>query len=440
MLPTGHEGPYSLEELEKRLSLGKLRADVQVWREGLPVAISLRDVLSEIEDPSDDLPPPLPPLPVEDDLPENQDTGTQVEVEVEEFTPSKRSFPLPFIISGFVLILFSFGLYQWLKDHEGFTIRRYPRMTLELHQKIQKELKFDGFDKKIFFNEYASPDLTHIWLITTGFQRCDVETVFRSVKDRLLTMGNEEVEMVSRGKLANHVVELNLFEFRKGSRIIPGLYEMDVKAIRCEWDGIVPRIRNFFSSPEKEYEATTRVILYPRGAKEYQEVLGQLLKKKEDIKKQTEGQEQLFWEDLQMKFQTLHAMSIQIEQHFLDFLDKGERDFSPRLKVMIGDYTKKYGNGLTEFVVSNEGYFDGLRDTDLRDLLTKKDYEGLVRSSSKQVGMESMKVIETLQKMKKPKAKEIKVLRSEVLKNFERLKNTLTKELIGVTEDRSKSP
>lgn len=440
MLPTGHEGPYSLEELEKRLSLGKLRADVQVWREGLPVAISLRDVLSEIEDPSDDLPPPLPPLPVEDDLPENQDTGTEVEVEVEEFTPSKRSFPLPFIISGFVLILFSFGLYQWLKDHEGFTIRRYPRMTLELHQKIQKELKFDGFDKKIFFNEYASPDLTHIWLITTGFQRCDVETVFRSVKDRLLTMGNEEVEMVSRGKLANHVVELNLFEFRKGSRIIPGLYEMDVKAIRCEWDGIVPRIRNFFSSPEKEYEATTRVILYPRGAKEYQEVLGQLLKKKEDIKKQTEGQEQLFWEDLQMKFQTLHAMSIQIEQHFLDFLDKGERDFSPRLKVMIGDYTKKYGNGLTEFVVSNEGYFDGLRDTDLRDLLTKKDYEGLVRSSSKQVGMESMKVIETLQKMKKPKAKEIKVLRSEVLKNFERLKNTLTKELIGVTEDRSKSP
>ncbi len=338
-----------------------------------------------------------------------------------------------------MLLLIFFGVYQWLKDHEEFVIRRYPRMTLELHRKIQKELHFDGFDKKLFFNEYASPDLTHIWLVATGFQRCDVEAVFRSVKDRLLTMGDEEVEMVSRGKLADHVVELNMFEFRKGSRIIPGLYEMDVKAIRCEWDGIVPRIRNLFSPPEREYEATMRVVLYPRGSEEFQEVLGQLIRKKDELRKETEGQEQLFWDDLQMKFQTLHAMAIQIEQHLLDFLDKGDRDFNQRLKLMIADYTKKYGNGLTEFVVSNEGYFDGLRDTELRSLLTKKDYEGLVRSSSKQVGMESMKVIEKLQKLKKPKPAELKALRSEVLKNFERLKNNLTKTLLGVTEDRSKS-
>ena len=407
---------------------------MQIWREGLPVAVSLRDVLTEIENPDDELPPPLPPLPVEESLPKIS------LLESEEPSTPARALPIPLILAGFLLIILSFGLYQWLKDHEEFTIRRYPRMTLELHKQIQKDLNFDGFDKKIFFNEYASPDLTHVWLITTGFQRCDVEAVFRSVKERLLTMGDEEVEMVSRGKLANHVVELNMFEFRKGSRIIPGLYELDVKAIRCEWDGIVPRIRNLFTSPEKEYEATTRVILYPRGSQEFQEVLGQLIRKKDELRKQTEGQEQLFWEDLQMKFQTLHAMAIQIEQHLLDFLDKGERDFSPRLKLMITDYTKKFGNGLTEFVVSNEGYFDGLRDTELRALLTKKDYEGLVRASSKQVGMESMKVIETLQKMKKPKAKELKALRSEVLKSFERLKNNLTKVLLDVTADRSTSP
>lgn len=444
MLPSGHEGPYSLEELEKRLAAGKLRADVQVWREGLPVAISLRDVLLELEAPSveeipaeepdDDLPPPLPPLPVEE---ENEMPEIPLFDQDEERAP-KKSLPIPVIVGSFFLLLVIFGLYQWIKDNEEFTIRRYPRMTLELHKKIQKELHFDGFDKKIFFHEYASPDLTYIWLVTTGFQRCDVEATFRSVKDRLLTMGSEEVEMVSRGKLANHVAELSMFEFRKGSRIVPGLYEMDVKAIRCEWDGIVPRIRNLFSSVEKEYEATTRVVLYPRGSEEFQEVLGQLIRKKDELRKETEGQEQLFWDDLQMKFQTLHAMTIQIEQHLLDFLDKGERDFPQRLKVMIADYTRKYGKGLTEFVVSNEGYFDGLRDTELRTVLMKKDYEGLVRSSSKQVGMESMKIIEKLQKMKKPKAAELKTLRSEVLKNFERLKNNLTKVLIGVTEDRTK--
>ncbi len=432
MLPSGHEGPYSLETLEKRLADHKLPPDIQVWREGLPVAISLQDVLSEIDDPSDDLPPPLP----EDDLP-------AIPFEEEEelvSTPAGKGRRTPVIAAGLIVMILVFGIYQWMSDQEKFDIRRYPKMTLEIHKKIMDNHKFEGFDKKIFFHEYASPDLTHIWLVTTGYQRCDVEAVFRSVKDRLLTMGDEEVELVTRGKLADHVAEFNVFEFRKGIRIIPGLYEMDIKAMRCEWDGIVPRIRNLFTAPEKEYEATTRVVLYPRGADEFQQVLSQLMKKKEEMKKQTEGQEQLFWEDLQMKFQTLHAIALQIEQHLLDFLDKGDRDFNRRLNVMIAQYTKKYGNALTEFVVANEGYFDGLRESDLRPLITKKDYEGMVRSASKSVGMESMKVIEKLQKMKRPRPAEIKALRAQVLKNFEQLKNSLTKLLLDMTADRSKSP
>ena len=440
MLPTGHEGPYSLEELEKRLADRKLPPSVQVWREGLPVAISLTDVLSEIAGPADDeIPPPLPPLPVD----EEEETPEMPEISLmDTYEEPKRSFkalPVPVIVGGFAILLVVFGLYQWMRDKEKFEIRRYPKMTLELHKKIETDLKFEGFDKKIFFHEYASPDLTHIWLVTTGFQRCDVETVFRSVKDRLLTMTDEEVELVSRGKLSGHVAELNVFEFRKGVKIIPGLYEMDVKAVRCEWDGVVARLRNMFSSPEKEYSATTRVVLYPRGAEEFQDVLGQLLKKKEELKNQTQNQKQLFWDDLQMKFQTLHAMAMQIEQHFLDFLDKGARDFRPRLTVMTAQYTKKYGQALTEFVVDNEGYFAGLQNSELRPFLIEKDYEGIVRTSSKQLGLESMKVIEKLQTMKKPTDKDLKTMRPQVLKSFEQLKAKLNQLLVGVTEDRSRS-
>ena len=438
MLPTGHEGPYSLEALEKRLSENKLRSDITVWREGLPVAIPLRDVLNDLaapeEEEEEELPPPLPPLPTEEsgELPE-----IPLMDSYEEAVRTGRSVPVAMIVAGFIVLLVVFGVYQWMKDKEVLEIRRYPKMTLEIHKKIQSDLKFEGFDKKIFFREYASPDLTHIWLVTTGYQRCDVETVFRSVKERLLSMTDEEVEFVSRGKLSRHVTELNVFEFRKGAKIIPGLYEMDVKAIRCEWEGIVPKLRNLFTSPEKEYTATTRVVLYPRGPEDFQQVLSQLMKKKDELKKQTEGQEQLFWEDLQMKFQTLHAISLQIEQHFLDFLDKGNRDFLVRQKDMTNQYTKKFGNALTQFIVANEGYFDGLRDTDLRPLLAKKDYEGLIRTAGKQIGMESMKVIEKLQTMKKPTPAELKALRAEVLKNFERLKNSLTKQLLDVTKDRS---
>jgi hypothetical protein len=243
MLPTGHEGPYSLETLERRLVENKLRPEAQIWREGLPVSVTLQDVLTELAALDEELPPPLPPLP-EDDLPEIPFSAD------DEDTPVVRAVNrTPYIVGAFLVILTCFGLYQWMKDQEKFEIRRYPKMSLETHKKIETNLKFEGFEKKIFFHEFSSPDLTHIWLVTTGYQKCDVETVFRSVKDRLLTMADEDVEFVSRGKLSHHVTELNIFEFRKGNKIIPGLYEMDVKASRCDWDVLVAKIMNLFSSP-----------------------------------------------------------------------------------------------------------------------------------------------------------------------------------------------
>ena len=443
MLPTGHEGPYSLDDLEKRLRDKKLQPGLQIWREGLPVAISLIDVLNEISQPQaekpeedeEELPPPLPPLPVEE--PEAESVPEISLLDGYEPPAPIRKVPSALIVGLLIAAVVSFGFFQWIKERETISIRRHPKMTLELHAKIENSVKFEGFGKKIFFHEFTSPDLSHIWLVTNGFQKCDVEAVFRSVKDRLLKMSDEEVEMTSRGKLSGHVAELSVFEFRKGARVIPGLYEMELHARRCEWDGIVPKIRNMFSSPDPEYTATTRVVLYPKGPEEFQRVLTQLMKKKEELKKQTESQQSLFWDDLQMKFQTLHAITLQIEQLLLDFIDQGDRNYSTRLKTMVNTYTQKFGQGLTQFVIENEGYFEGLAATDLRPLLLSKDYESQVKLTSKEVGLEAMKVIEKLQAMKKPNAKDLKTMRPSVLKTFESLKNSINKKLLDVTEDRS---
>src|SRR5665647_1619766 len=64
MLPTGHEGPYSLATLEDRCSKKKLALSVSIWSEGLTNPISLQEVLDR------DSMPPLPPLPNEDLPPE----------------------------------------------------------------------------------------------------------------------------------------------------------------------------------------------------------------------------------------------------------------------------------------------------------------------------------------------------------------------------------
>src|SRR6478752_3066366 len=64
MLPTGHEGPYSLEALQKR----KTSHEIKIWAEGLQSPVTLKAALEKsttipdpiVEEPEDDLPPPIP--------------------------------------------------------------------------------------------------------------------------------------------------------------------------------------------------------------------------------------------------------------------------------------------------------------------------------------------------------------------------------------------
>ncbi len=45
LLPTGHEGPYSLKTIVKMRDSKKISGDVKIWAEGLTEAHSLNDAL-----------------------------------------------------------------------------------------------------------------------------------------------------------------------------------------------------------------------------------------------------------------------------------------------------------------------------------------------------------------------------------------------------------
>lgn len=69
LLPTGHEGPYSLDALIRSYEQKRLAVDVKIWAEGLSDPILLKDVLNrQNEDIVPDV-PDLPPLPEEDTPP-----------------------------------------------------------------------------------------------------------------------------------------------------------------------------------------------------------------------------------------------------------------------------------------------------------------------------------------------------------------------------------
>ncbi len=440
LLPTGHEGPYSLKILTQLMEQKKIAADVKIWAEGIPTPVTLGQALkasarAPVVEKLEELPPlpqdEVPPLPLEEEMP------PATPIEQSNVKKAKTISPVIFIAFA-VLLMGFFVVSNLIKKYETFDIGRLPKMTLNLQQRIRNENSFGGWDKKIFLKEYLPDDHTHIWLVTSSFQQCSVEATFHSVKDKMLSMKEENVIFKSKGTLANHVVELSSFDFTAGNRIIPGLYELNVRAFNCGWNGFIPKMMNKFSGPDEEYIARTKVVLFSKGSAEFNTILNKLLKKKVEIETRELSQNELFWQDLQQKLETLQAVTLQIEQQLLDFLDEEPKSFKPNLQSMVDQYTRKFGSFLTSFVIENENYFKNL-NREASGAAQKRNYELIVKLASKKIGLESMKFIEEFQSLNKnPSKKELIAYSGRVKKIFATIKTDISEKIIQVSEDRSK--
>jgi hypothetical protein len=440
MLRTGHEGPYSLESIMKR----KVSLDVKVWAEGLNSPLTLKMVIENsqkiLEKPSEeDELPPLPDLSEEDEvIPPIPVLSPEISDQVEDVPIIDPKLKKYFGLVFGVLFLLIFGLKQWVKTQEVFTISRASGMGPELFKQINADFQFERWDKKIFFKEYTPADMSHIWLVTSGFQECQVEASFTSLKGKLLALKDDKISFKSVTKLNGHIAEFSQFDFSSGNRILPGLYEMDLKATGCVWDGLGPKLGNLFKSPDASYVTRMKVVLFHKGNVEFNLILDKLIRKKLALEVKDQNLEELFWQDLQQKLQTLVAITLQIEQLFLELLERPPGDLKKNLKMTVDKYTQKFGSTLTEFVVQNEKYFQELKKSEVSNLSQKRNYEDLVRLTSKNIGLESMKIIEQLQGWKKPTQNDLSKMEIKVKHQFEALKKGLNQRLIQITEDRTK--
>ena len=426
LLPTGHEGPYSLESLVKK----KISLESKIWAEGLSGPVSLR-IAIERSNPSfeirDEEIPPLPPLPDEE----------EDEVEVSDVIRPKRvKLKKNFVLLSVGLLIFVLSTREWVSRNEEFRFKRPARMNPKTFERVLGDFSFKGWGERPFFKEYVPADLSHIWLVTSSFQHCDIEASFQSVEEKLLSVHNEKIIFKSSSELRNHVIEFSRFDFQSGSKIIPGLYEMDLKASNCKWGSFVSKMGNYFKASSASYMTRMKVVLYHQGNVEFNNILTKLIQKKLQQKLKTQNQEELFWQDLQQKLQTLLAISLQIEQLLIDFLQSPNSNFNYRLKIMVDKYTKNQGRFLTDFVVANEKYFVELQNSGLEKMGHKRGYEAIVRSISKSIGLETMKILEELQALKDPKRKYLNEKIPKVKKNFSVIKVGINKKIIQMTEDR----
>jgi hypothetical protein len=141
LLPTGHEGPYALGDIESRLKRLKISPLVKIWAEGLSTPLTLKEVLDLSQkslEPTEIPPPPSsqentaldlapPPIP-EDALPPIAPSEEIIEETHEQ--PLKRAPKVNLFAAGIIVFILGFSLYQWLKGQEVFSIKRYPKMSL----------------------------------------------------------------------------------------------------------------------------------------------------------------------------------------------------------------------------------------------------------------------------------------------------------------------
>ena len=441
MLPTGHEGPYSLESLiSRKSSLGG-----KVWAEGLEEAVPLRVAIEKstlvqkkiIDEIDEDEIPPLPPMVQV----KNQTTSPKEE----PLTDFHEEISLPTSktkrwigLSLGILIIGCLLVRSWVSSKEEFSFTRANRMSPNLFQKISSDFKFEGWDRKIFLKEYVPSDMSHIWLATSGFQSCEIQASFNSIKGKLLAAQDEDISFKSSAILKNHIAEFSRFDFTSGNKIVPGLYEMDLQAKNCSWGGLAAKFGNLFRSPDDHYMTRMKVVLFHKGNIEFNLLLDKLIKRKMDLELKSQNQEELFWQELQQKLQTLLAISLQIEQLFLEFAESPVSHFPKSLKLMVDKYTRNYGHFLTEFLSANEKYFVELEKSEILNIDQKRPYEGIIKLTSKNIGFESMKLIEEFQKMKKPTKKVMEITAIKIKKKFEILKDGVNSKIIQITEDRSR--
>lgn len=453
--PHGHEGPYSLEYLEKKLQDQLINNQIKIWCEGLKAELTLEAVLASLASApnkntssalaADDGPPPLPPLPLEEEEKEEEKVSVlREELKVESSaTPSQekqRKTAVVFFVFLLIFSLLSGTFYLGQKNKKEMSILRPQGMSLKLVDKINDYLTFRGWNEALFFKEFVSDGYQSIWLASASFHTCDVFAHFKSQKDKLLSMSDEDIEFEAKGILKNHLVRFEKIDFVEGRRMTPGMYDMEIKASNCQWDGLIAKAMNLFKTPAEAYSSKMSVILYVNGADEFKELLDKVTRKKLEKAIQEQNQVELFWQGIQEKLQTLLAITLQIEQFFIDFMKKDSRSFHIEFPMMVNDYTKKYGDFLTNFVVSNEESFKEYNLSGIKGVSTRRNYELVISEAAQKIGYTSMKLIEDLQKLKNPRRTQLNGFEQRVLQDFSELKTTINQKIIEVSDDRSLYP
>ena len=355
---THHLGPFSVEEIAEFYREGEISATTLVWREGVekwePVSkvSTFQFIFNPVETKTEikseknhtvelvEIPPPppisrphipsratLPKAPVqviqamdEDDLPPpipldailDPKGEIKLKIKTEEKSSRYSRIALSFGLAIFILIIGWFALNE---RQAGIQLRIKGLMPVYLEKLEATATKNSPqFDMAMAL----SLDSLSLWASTNFSEEMNVIITLDSIPKKVL--GTEDVSLKVKGEIKNHVGKFTKMVLVKGSKFLPGEYNVEVEAraihaINSHFKSLSGI--SFFRSLNKTYHYSGRTLIFPGTPREFD--------KKIDEYSLTITSEMLKpFQDKLERVQTFESILNQTSQNFLMELEKAK--------------------------------------------------------------------------------------------------------------------
>ena len=384
--PTAHEGPYSYEQLQQKLSAGQMSASSLIWARGWPEAVEFQQLqkLFETQVTNLNFEQQVDPRIIEtfnDQTIDESDGPHPIELRARS-----RMFSLQVVLA---LVLILFGLAGGLVFYQ---LKQTPLLdrpsTVSVSEFREVKTLFENTQAPIPLPRLLnSLDFRKISLVDRSAQNCSYTLNFFSAAPQNLSQ--EPIAFTAQAQSHQHWVVFERFDFRDGQRLIPGHYEVNLQRTACSPLGW----KKLIESSHQDIALSFKQSFYSSSLQDLEKSLALLEKKKRREAQRSQLASLEVWKEINEKLRTLKAMSSQISQDFKLLLERRMK-WPERVQKTVKNYTQNQGSLLSGFLESNEADFKRISELEIPMKLELMGRAPLISGFAQRIGLISSQLIE----------------------------------------------
>lgn len=440
---THHLGPFSLEEMEEFFAVGEINAQSLVWREGAEKWEALgktRDLAflikpkAPVAAKAPAAPVGLPPLPVDDgdDLSPPAPPGIISDMGDEPppipldaiLNPKGRTFNKPQsaltknspkVLLASLAVVFVIVMAWFFMNEKSSAINLRVKGVMPVYVEKLQEI---AAQKTPSISVAMALSLDGKTLYASTNKEGEILSIIKLQSLPKRTLGTEDVEIMVRGAIKNHLGEFGKMQLTKGSQFVPGEYNVDFAGRKLHFLNRKFKFLNkyaFFKKLNTDYTYTTSALIYSGTPREFE-------------KKINEYKETITNEKLKPLTDKLERM-----QTFLSILNKTVEDYLLALEGLkkpkdISKFEAKYIKEISPIIQSLVLAAVDLQkktENDEMDTRSRLASYGAQVQLGKQIGELGSDMITETEKMKKISSSDKTALKNKFEQRYKMIKSQI---------------